>query len=239
MCMCLLNQCGAPGQFASVESLTEWLTQGPSALQYLLLRWCIKDSRHSSGDKCTVSADIWIDWPNQREVYWKRDDLGHRPENILRLNSLTINAKLFLHSVQTQSVNETNVWGCMSVFLAVLWLCLWKCTFGDTWNWDMKAWGAIKVTDISVLGVTHGLRALPRAPLLLANLHLGTALSWPVDAFAICCVWLVQVGCIPHICQFWHTTTICKPEKAHQKCVNLRQDNQNWPEWAKILCSPC
>ena len=86
------------------------------------------------------------------------------------------------------------VWGCMSVFLAVLWLCLWKCTFGDTWNWDMKAWGAIKVTDISVLGVTHGLRALPRAPELLANLHLGTALSWPVDAFAMCWVCLVQVG---------------------------------------------
>ena len=114
-----------------------------------------------------------------------------------------------------------------------------KCTFGDTWNWDMKAWGAIKVTDISVLGVTHGLCALPRASLLLANLHLVTALSWPVDAFAMCCVWLVQVGCIPHICQFWYTTTICKPEKEHQKCVNLRQNTQNWPEWAKILCSPC
>ena len=113
-----------------------------------------------------------------------------------------------------------------------------KWTFGDTWNWDMKAWGAIKVTDISVLGVTHGLCALPRASLLLANLHLVTALSWPVDAFAMCCVWLVQVGCIPHICQFWCTTTICMPEKEHQKCVNLRQNAQDWPEWAKILCSP-
>ena len=146
-----------------------------------------------------------------------------------------------LHSVRTQCMNETCAYECLCLgmhecVLGCAVIVFVKCTFGDTWNWDMKAWGAIKVTDISVLGVTHGLRALPRAPLLLANLHLGTALSWPVDAFAICCVWLVQVGYIPHICQFWHTTTICKPEKAHQKCVNLRQ---NWPEWAKILCSPC
>ena len=69
--------------------------------------------------------------------------------------------------------------------------------------------------------------------------------------FASCDCTLLTCGCLCHVLclacasrmhtsyrSIWYTTTIWVPEKEHQKCVNLRQNTQNWPEWAKILCSP-
>ena len=33
---------------------------------------------------------------------------------------------------------------------------------------------------------------------------------------------------IPHICQFWHTTALLRPVKYTKKCVNSRQNSQNF-----------